>query len=240
MADASLDKEPEGSGGYLPGDPRYGLTGDALKDYYRQKPAQWVILCLDKAGSDGLRNQHYPAHRSYLAAFAEHLIGYGPLVSDDGADEIGYAFFVELPDRNSAEAFVADEPFSRAGVYDSVSVVRWSNSFLNRMDEYELRPARQLFLLIASKRRGIEDLLRERLHDHESYFKRFEEDFVFRGPIRSEDGTVNFGSAIVIELPNRAAMDDFWDNEPYNKNGVYQDDLAIYRWQFGNRSSRSG
>ena len=31
------------SSGYLPGDPRYGLQGEALKDYYRTKPAQWAI-----------------------------------------------------------------------------------------------------------------------------------------------------------------------------------------------------
>ena len=29
--------------GYLPGDPRYGLQGEALKNYYRTKPAQWAI-----------------------------------------------------------------------------------------------------------------------------------------------------------------------------------------------------
>jgi hypothetical protein len=29
--------------GYLPGDPRYGLSGEALQDYYRTKAAQWAI-----------------------------------------------------------------------------------------------------------------------------------------------------------------------------------------------------
>ena len=39
--------------GYLPGDPRYGLYGDALKDYYRKKAAQWAIYCWDKPGHGG-------------------------------------------------------------------------------------------------------------------------------------------------------------------------------------------
>ena len=30
------------AGNYLPGDPRYGLSGEALKDYYRNKPARWA------------------------------------------------------------------------------------------------------------------------------------------------------------------------------------------------------
>jgi len=35
----------ERSAGYLSGDPRYGLQGEALKDYYRTKPAQGAIYC---------------------------------------------------------------------------------------------------------------------------------------------------------------------------------------------------
>ena len=41
--------------GYLPGDPRYGLYGDALKDYYRNKAAQWASYCWDKTGSADAR-----------------------------------------------------------------------------------------------------------------------------------------------------------------------------------------
>src|SRR5436190_24316582 len=33
--------------GYLPGDPRYGLQGEALANYYRTKAAQWAIYCWD-------------------------------------------------------------------------------------------------------------------------------------------------------------------------------------------------
>ena len=39
------------AGDYLPGDPRHGLQGEALKDYYRKKPAQWAIYCWDKEGA---------------------------------------------------------------------------------------------------------------------------------------------------------------------------------------------
>jgi hypothetical protein len=34
--------------GYLSGDPRYGLSGESLKDYYRTKPVQWAIHNWDK------------------------------------------------------------------------------------------------------------------------------------------------------------------------------------------------
>lgn len=41
--------------GYLPGDPRYGLQDEALKTYYRTKPAQWAIYCWDKPGATQAR-----------------------------------------------------------------------------------------------------------------------------------------------------------------------------------------
>lgn len=233
MAKENTTDKMEHASGYLPDDPRFGLSGEALNDYYRQKPAQWVIQCIDKPNAQQLRSRNYADHQKYVEKFASNTIGHGPILSDDATLEIGQAYFIELPSRESAEAFIAEEPFARAGAYETIRVLRWSNSFLKRMEDFERRPDQQLFFLIASKRRGINNLLREHLHDHESYFKRFEDNFVFRGPIRSEDGTENYGSAIVMQLADRQAMEDFWNNEPYNSNGVYEDDLVIYRWSSG-------
>ncbi len=53
--------------------------------------------------------------------------------------------------------------------------------------------------------------------------------FIFRGPIRSADGADNIGTALLLELPDRAAADKFWNNEPFAKNGGYQDDARITR-----------
>ena len=44
-------------GVYLPGDPRYGLSGDALRRYYSEKPAQWVIFAWDGIGQAGARGR---------------------------------------------------------------------------------------------------------------------------------------------------------------------------------------
>ena len=98
--------------GYLPGDPRYGLYGDALKDYYRNKPAQWAIYCWDigepsarlRASStrygDAVLRTAMPGmadkrrallaeQKAYVKSFGERDIGYGHFVSDDGRDTLG-------------------------------------------------------------------------------------------------------------------------------------------------------
>lgn len=36
--------------GYQPDDRRYRLTPEELAQYYRDKPAQWVIVAWDKPG----------------------------------------------------------------------------------------------------------------------------------------------------------------------------------------------
>src|SRR5258708_3449066 len=55
--------------GYLPGDPRYGLQGEAVKDYYRTKPAQWAIDCWDKPGTAATRRALLAEQKSYIKKF---------------------------------------------------------------------------------------------------------------------------------------------------------------------------
>jgi uncharacterized protein YciI len=118
--------------GYLPGDPRYGLSGEALRNYYRTKPAQWAIYCWDKPGTEATRRALLQNQKSYVKHFGECVVGYGHFVSDDGRDTLGTSFFMQLDDRAAADAFVAGEPMNKAGVYQRVEIHRWSNSFQKR------------------------------------------------------------------------------------------------------------
>jgi uncharacterized protein YciI len=217
--------------GYLPGDPRYGLQGEALKDYYRKKAAQWAIYCWDKSGMADKRNALLAEQKKFIAGFGERVIGYGHFVSDDGRETLGTSFFMQLDDRAAADTFVADEPMSKAGVYARVEIHRWSNSFQKRAADYR-RKGLQQFLCTGPKT-GAPELYRTHLHAHESYFASYGDSFIFRGPIRSADGTENIGTALMLELPDRAAADKFWNEEPFSKNGGYARDAKIVRWVWG-------
>ena len=217
--------------GYLPGDPRYGLSGEALRNYYRTKPAQWAIYCWDKPGTEATRRALLQNQNSYVKDFGERVIGYGHFVSDDGRDTLGTSFFMQLDDRAAADAFVACEPMNKAGVYQRVEIHRWSNSFQKRAADYR-RKGMQQFLCTGPKT-GSPEFFREHLHAHESYFASYGNSFIFRGPIRSADGADNIGTALLLELPDRAAADKFWNEEPFAKNGGYQRDSRIVRWVFG-------
>ena len=219
------------SAGYLPGDPRDGLQGEALKDYYRNKPAQWAIYCWDEPGMAAVRRTLAAEQSSYVENFGERVIGYGHFVSDDGSDTLGTSFFMQLDERAVVDKFVTDEPMNKAGVYRCLEIHRWSNSFQKRAADYA-RKGLQQFLCTAPKT-GTPEFFREHLHAHESYFASYGESFIFRGPIRSADGADNIGTALLLELPNRAAADRFWNEEPFARNGGYQKDVRITRWVFG-------
>ena len=217
--------------GYLPGDPRYGLQDEALKNYYRTKPAQWAIFCWDGSGMADRRHALLQEQKNYVRGFGERVIGYGHFVSDDGRDMLGTSFFMQLPDRAAANDFVSGDPMNKAGVYQSADIHRWSNSFGKRAADYR-RKGLQQFLCTGPKT-GTPEFYRAHLHAHESYFASYGDSFIFRGPIRSADGADNTGTALLLELPDRTAAEKFWNNEPFARNGGYQRDARIIRWVFG-------
>jgi uncharacterized protein YciI len=219
------------AGGYLPGDPRYGLSGEALKNYYRTKAAQWAIYCWDKPDAQDTRRAILSAQKVYVKSFGERVIGYGHFVSDDGRDTLGTSFFMQLDDRLGVDAFVADEPMNKAGIYARIEIHRWSNSFGKRAADYRPKGLQQF--LCTGPKTGTNEFFRAHLKAHEKYFASYGENFIFRGPIRSADGADNIGTALLLELPDRAAADKFWNNEPFSKNGGYQRDARIVRWVFG-------
>jgi uncharacterized protein YciI len=221
----------ENSAGYLPDDPRYGLSGESLKNFYRTKPAQWAIYCWDKPGMAEVRRALLPEQKAYVSGCGERVIGYGHFVSDDGRETLGTSFFMQLDDRAAADAFIANEPLNKAALFARVEIHRWSNSFQKRAADYR-RKGLQQFLCTGPKT-GTPEFFREHLHAHESYFASYADSFIFRGPIRSADGADNIGTALLLELPDRAAADTFWNNEPFAKNGGYQDNPRIIRWVFG-------
>ena len=160
------------------------------------------------------------------------VIGYGHFVSDDGRDTLGTSFFMQLNDRSVVQEFIANEPLNKAGVYGRIDIHRWSNSFQKRQADYR-RKGMQQFLCTGSKTTDTPGFFAAHLNAHEKYFANYGDSFIFRGPIRSSDGADNIGTALLLELPDRAAAEAFWNNEPFTANGGYQSDSRIYRWVFG-------
>jgi uncharacterized protein YciI len=87
----------------------------------------FVFHLLDKPGSAALRNEIRPAHKAYLGQVADRMAFAGPLLSDDGQAMIGSLLAIDFDSREAAEQWQADEPFTRAGVYATSSVLPFAN-----------------------------------------------------------------------------------------------------------------
>lgn len=87
----------------------------------------YIFSLIDKPDSGALRQRIRPAHKAYLAGMAARIAFAGPLVSDDGQTMLGSLLAIEFESREAAQAWLAEEPFTRAGLYASTSLHAFVN-----------------------------------------------------------------------------------------------------------------
>ncbi len=85
----------------------------------------YTIQCVDRPGSAELRQKTRPAHLEYVKANFDKIVSAGPVLSDDGERMMGSLFIVEVADRTEAEAFSANDPYRKAGLFESAVVRRF-------------------------------------------------------------------------------------------------------------------
>lgn len=91
-----------------------------------------AFVLIDRADAGDLRQQVRPLHKSYLAQVADRIAFAGPLLADDGTTMIGSLLAIDFASREAALAWLADEPFTRAGLYASSEVHAFQNLWPQR------------------------------------------------------------------------------------------------------------
>jgi len=86
---------------------------------------QFVVTAFDKENSLDLRMGTREAHLAYLNEVGVVLIA-GPLLTEDETPKPrGSVLIIEVADRAAAEAFAANDPYAKAGLFDKVTIRRW-------------------------------------------------------------------------------------------------------------------
>lgn len=85
----------------------------------------FVAICLDKPDSLDLRLANRAAHLDYLRSYAGTIRTCGPLLADDGETMIGSMLILDVPNRQSADAVLAEDPYQKAHLFASVEVRPW-------------------------------------------------------------------------------------------------------------------
>jgi uncharacterized protein len=198
---------------------------------------EFFVYCRDKPRTALLREELGEAHWAYMDGFADRMIARGPTLTPDRETATGSLHILDLPDADAALAFALEEPYYRAGVFRKPLVRRWRNELGGTMWDYmsdAIDPIR--FLVLGYGRSGMSATVDDLLEEHRRYFveRRYLDHLIERGPLLSDDGLEWVGSAMLVEVPDRATVEEMLADEPYVKADLYEN-IEIQDWQFGGR-----
>ncbi|MGO8738865.1 YciI family protein [Rhodoblastus sp.] len=81
----------------------------------------FVALCLDKPNSLATRLENRPDHLAFLGERPDVVKLAGPFV-DSAGQPCGSMLVLDRPDEESARAFLAGDPYAKAGLFASVEL----------------------------------------------------------------------------------------------------------------------
>ena len=89
----------------------------------------YMIATYDKPGHEHVRDRVRAAHLAFLEAHVDRVIAGGGLFTEDASSVIGGLLLFEGDTEEDARAFIAQDPFSHADLFERVEIVRWRPSF---------------------------------------------------------------------------------------------------------------
>jgi len=192
-----------------------------------------VILRRSTVDLIGLPKSLRDDHARFLGRWREALVTYGPVFR--GAAPAGYLYQTELPG-NAPEAvaqFIAEDPLALAGVYEGDDVSDWHCALATRLPTAPPRSGLKGFFFHGIGKPGITEFRNTIVPAHRAHLQqRDASNCLSRGYLTDAGGKEWLGSAMVYEFESRAALDDFFKDEPYCTGGIYQR-VEIYEWQRG-------
>ena len=87
----------------------------------------FVIFGTDRPGTEQLRLDTRPSHQQHLRDHPHPVavLHGGPTLTADGSRMNGSMLVVEAENLADVEAFVADDPYSKAGLFATVEIRPW-------------------------------------------------------------------------------------------------------------------
>jgi len=83
----------------------------------------FVVHCQDKPGAAQVRLDNRAAHLDYLKANLARVAMAGPVQTDDRQGMVGSVLVLDFADRAELDAFLAGDPYAKAGLFASVTVL---------------------------------------------------------------------------------------------------------------------
>lgn len=84
----------------------------------------FVVHCVDKEDHLEVRMENRPKHVDYLKSYGDKLFAAGPTLDDAGTMN-GSVVILDLVDKQQAEDFAANDPYTKAGLFAQVTIDVW-------------------------------------------------------------------------------------------------------------------
>jgi len=147
------------------------------------------FLVLSRASSAGEPDDELnERHWAYMDRFADGMTARGPTLATDRDTWTGSMHVVALPSVSAAHAFVADEPYERAGLFERRGIWRFTDLLGRTMWEHVGLGEEPTFLVITPE---IPDLPTDR--------------FLMSGALHTLDDAPA-GFVVAVQVPDRSAL----------------------------------
>jgi len=83
----------------------------------------FVVTCKDKPDHLQTRLDNRAAHLEYWRARIDKLVIGGPIQTEDRQSMVGSMLVVDVADRAQLDALLADDPYVKAGLFESVAIL---------------------------------------------------------------------------------------------------------------------
>ena len=96
----------------------------------------WMIVSEDSEAGPALRADKdlMAAHWDYELSIKDRILAAGSLRSDDGVTPTGSLLIVEAASRAEAEALIAADPATKAGLRGKISIRYWNPAIIGRKE----------------------------------------------------------------------------------------------------------
>jgi uncharacterized protein YciI len=203
-----------------------------MADRHFDVAVHWLIKCRSKRNTDALRLATIDAHRNFLDGYPEVTWYSGPLFTDDNKNAIGSLRLIEFPDRAAASAYINADPYTRAGIFEAITIERWKPVVDVRQRDYERKQGTMQFVIHCHDRPDGGAQRASLREAHHAYLDDRRDIIVTRGPLLEDDGAKMIGRLLILDVADRAQAEAFWADEPFNRAGFYEW-TTIERWRFG-------
>ncbi len=84
----------------------------------------YVMVNEDRPDGQAIRDATRETHLAYLERHKDIVVLAGGTLAEDGKTRTGSVFIVNVTSREAAEKFSAEEPFRKAGLFQTVKITR--------------------------------------------------------------------------------------------------------------------